>query len=112
MRTQSDERLVDLVRAGNHQAFDAIVHRYNRALLRYSRRFLTAARAEDAVQQTFINAYRTICADDRVIVLKPWLYRIAHNAALNALRGGASLDVELSEEIDGVERPDQAAERR
>jgi RNA polymerase sigma factor (sigma-70 family) len=113
MRTQSDERLVDLVRAGNHRAFDAIVHRYSKPLLRYCRRFLSTARAEDVVQQTFMNAYRAICADDRAIDLKPWLYRIAHNASLNALRGGAAIDTEpISEEIDGVERPDQAFERR
>lgn len=34
MRAQSDERLVDLVRAGNATAFDAIVARYRVALLR------------------------------------------------------------------------------
>jgi RNA polymerase sigma factor (sigma-70 family) len=113
MRTQSDERLVDLVRAGNHRAFDAIVHRYSKALLRYCRRFLPAARAEDVVQQTFMNAYGAICADTRAIDLKPWLYRIAHNASLNALRAGAAIDTEpISDEIDGVERPDQAVERR
>jgi RNA polymerase sigma factor (sigma-70 family) len=113
MRTQSDERLVDLVRAGNDRAFEAIVHRYSKPLLRYCRRFLPGTRAEDAVQQTLMNAYRAICADDRAIDLKPWLYRIAHNAALNALRAGAGAVTEpITEDIDGVERPDQAVERR
>ena len=35
LRGQTDERLVDLVRAGNEQAFEAIVARYRRPLLRY-----------------------------------------------------------------------------
>jgi hypothetical protein len=34
LRTQSDDRLVDLVRDGNERAFEAIVHRYRRPLLR------------------------------------------------------------------------------
>ena len=103
---------MDLVRAGNDRAFEAIVHRYRRPLMRYCGRFLAPARAEDAVQQTFLNAYRSLKADERAIDLRPWLYRIAHNAALNALRAGAAGEEPISEELDGVERPDQAFERR
>jgi RNA polymerase sigma factor (sigma-70 family) len=113
LRSQSDARLVDLVRAGNDRAFEAIVHRYRKPLLRYCGRFLPGPRAEDAVQQAFLNAYRAICEDERTIDLRPWLYRIAHNAALNVLRTASNRDTEpISEQIDGVERPDQAFERR
>ena len=42
LRTQSDERLVALARAGNEHAFEAIVERYRRPLLRHARRLLTA----------------------------------------------------------------------
>jgi RNA polymerase sigma factor (sigma-70 family) len=113
LRSQSDDRLIDLVRAGNDRAFEAIVHRYSRQLLRYCGRFLAGPRAEDAVQQTFMNAYRAMKSDERRIELRPWLYRIAHNAALNVLRSSAPAAEEpISDEIDGVERPDQAVERR
>src|SRR4051812_17483427 len=113
LRSQSDGRLIDLVRAGNDRAFEAIVHRYRRSLLRYCGRFLSAPRAEDAVQQTFLNAYRAMKADEREIDLKPWLYRIAHNASLNTLRAtSGAIEEPISEQIDGVERPDQAFDRR
>jgi RNA polymerase sigma factor (sigma-70 family) len=113
LRSQSDERLIDLARAGNDRAFEAIVHRYRRPLLRYCGRFLTGPRAEDAVQQAFMNAYAAIKDDERRIELRPWLYRIAHNAALNALRAGRGATEEpIDDQIDGVERPDQAFERR
>ena len=113
LRSQSDGRLIDLVRAGNDRAFEAIVHRYRRSLLRYCGRFLSGPRAEDAVQQTFMNAYKAMKADEREIDLKPWLYRIAHNASLNALRAtSGAVEEPISEQIDGVERPDQAFERR
>jgi RNA polymerase sigma factor (sigma-70 family) len=85
MRCQSDERLVELVRSGSAPAFEAVVERYGGPLTRYCRRLLSPARAEDAVQQTFVNAYTAICRDDSRIDLRPWLYRIARNAALNAL---------------------------
>jgi RNA polymerase sigma factor (sigma-70 family) len=110
LRTQSDERLVDLVRDGNEGAFEAIVHRYRRQLLRYCGRFLTPSRAEDAVQQAFVNAYASLRSGDAEIQLRPWLYRIAHNASLNVLRQVTDY-VQVDEQIDGVETPPQAVER-
>src|SRR3954447_8418596 len=111
LRTQSDDRLVDLVREGNDRAFEAIVHRYRGPLLRYCQRFLSPARAEDAVQQTFVNAVAAIRDGDAEINLRPWLYRIAHNAALNVLRQAGADHEQISEQIDGVETPPQALER-
>ena len=58
LRTQTDERLVELIAAGHDRAFDAIVDRYRRPLLRYARRFLPEeARAEDVVQAAFVSAW-------------------------------------------------------
>jgi RNA polymerase sigma factor (sigma-70 family) len=112
LRSQSDERLVDLVRAGSEPAFEAIVARYRGQLLRYCRRTLPEARAEDAVQQAFLSAFRAMRRDDAYIDLRPWLYRIAHNTTLNVLRDRGLRHGQLDERIDGVERPDQAMERR
>jgi RNA polymerase sigma factor (sigma-70 family) len=112
LSTQSDERLVDLVRAGYEPAFETIVERYRRPLTGYVRRILPAERAEDAVQQTFVNAYEAIRRDDAELKLRPWLYRIAHNTALNGLRDRGLAEQPLDERLDGVERPDQAFERR
>jgi RNA polymerase sigma factor (sigma-70 family) len=111
LRSQTDARLVDLTRDGNERAFEAIVHRYHRPLLRYCSRLLSAARADDAVQQTFLSAHRAIHAGDAELNLRPWLYRIAHNASLNLLRQNGFDHDQVSEEIDGVETPPQAFER-
>ena len=105
----SDERLVALARAGDEQAFAAIVERYRAPLLRYCHGFLPPAAAEDALQQTFINAYAALSRDTAraPVSLRPWLYRVAHNAALNVARDPqAGLD-QLPEGLDGVERPDE-----
>lgn len=95
LRLQSDERLVRLVRDGHQPAFTTIVDRHGPALQRYCARLVGEQRAEDAVQQAFANAHRALTEHDDAVELRPWLYRIAHNAALNTLRGdtdGWSLD--------------------
>ncbi len=111
LRGQSDERLVDLVRAGNDAAFEAIVSRYRRPLLRYCSGFMSEARAEDAVQTALVSAFDSLRRSSGQMNLRPWLYRIAHNTALNALRDRSLQHEELSDRLDGVERPDQAFER-
>src|ERR671915_499925 len=50
--------------------------------------------------------------DDRPLLLKPWLYRIAHNTAHNALRDNALRDEPLGDEGAAVERPEAVVERR
>jgi RNA polymerase sigma factor (sigma-70 family) len=112
LATQSDERLVDLLRAGSEPAFEAIVSRYRGPLLRYCSALLGRERAEDAVQQTFVNAYDAMHRDDRPLLLKPWLYRIAHNTAHNALRDNARGDEPLGDQTAAAERPELVLERR
>jgi RNA polymerase sigma factor (sigma-70 family) len=113
MRTQSDERLVDLTRAGNEAAFEAIVHRYRRELLRYCARVLPASRTEDAVQQVFASAHRSLLAGSADIALRPWLYRIAHNQAITMLRQNGWDNEPMTEDAEGVdESPAAVHERR
>jgi RNA polymerase sigma factor (sigma-70 family) len=112
LRCQSDQRLVDQVQAGNDLAFEVIVDRYRPALLRYCRRLLSASRAEDAVQQTFLNAYESIEGDAESRRLRPWLYRIAHNVAVDVLRKDGRIHERLGEDDMRSEASDQVAERQ
>jgi RNA polymerase sigma factor (sigma-70 family) len=103
LRLQSDERLIVLLRRGNHAAFEVLVARYQARLLAFSRHMLGSREdAEDVLQEVFAAAFNAILADDRAINVRPWLYRIARNRALNHLRrvqpiGVDSMDVHLSE---------------
>src|SRR5262249_20547215 len=112
LRTQSDERLVQLARAGHERAFDAIVDRYRGPLLRGARRYLPEARAEDALQQAFISAWSAIQRGDEVRDLRAWLYRIVHNTALNQLRVAGYDYAELEDSLRGGEAPQEEMERR
>jgi RNA polymerase sigma factor (sigma-70 family) len=99
LRTQSDARLTALAAAGHERAFEAIVERYRRPLHRYCRRILPEARAEDAVQQSFLKAWSALGAGTRVEDLKAWLYRIARNAALDAAKKAGYDYDELSDSL-------------
>ena len=107
-----DEDLVGLARAGHDAAFDAIVHRYRGPLQSYCRRWLDPHRAEEVVQHTLMKAFVCVRDDTRPLVLRPWLYRVAHNAALNAVEKKGSDWEQLDENYDGVPQPPQVAEQR
>ena len=87
LRLQSDEKLVALVRRGQHGAFEALVQRYQPRLLAFCRHMLASQEdAEDVLQEVFAASYNALLADDRPINARPWLYRIARNRCLNHLR--------------------------
>src|SRR3954447_3558284 len=106
LRTQSDARLVALAREGHERAFEAIVERYRKPLLRTCRRVLSEARAEDALQQALVAAWRGLQRGDDVRELRPWLHRIAHNTALNQLRMAGYDFEELKEALRISDGPD------
>ncbi|MBA3261360.1 MAG: sigma-70 family RNA polymerase sigma factor, partial [Thermoleophilaceae bacterium] len=112
MRSQPDHRLAALVRSGSEPAFEALVARYRDQLLRYCRRILSADRAEDAVQQTFVNAHAAIAGGRCGAELRPWLYRIAHNVAVDQLRQRRRPDEQLSEDLPGGDLPEDIFSRR
>ncbi|HUR85414.1 MAG TPA: RNA polymerase sigma factor [Solirubrobacteraceae bacterium] len=103
LRLQSDERLIVLIRRGNHGAFEALVSRYQARLLAFCRHMLGSREdAEDVLQEVFAAAFNAINGDDRAINVRPWLYRIARNRSLNHLRrvqpiGVDSMDIHFSE---------------
>src|SRR3954467_14249221 len=113
LRTQSDERLVVLARAGHERAFEAIVERYRGPLLRAARRYLPEARADDALQQAYISAWNALQRGDEVRDLRAWLYRIVHNTALNQLRVAGYDYAELEESLRlAADAPQEEMERR
>ena len=95
LRFAADEKLIALVRRGRDDAFDVLVDRYRPRLLAFCRNMMRSSEdAEDVLQEVFVNAYRAMCADDRPIQAKAWLYRIARNRCLNELRRNTAATVE------------------
>ena len=82
-----DDRLVTRVRAGDDAAFEIIYDRYYAGLLAFCGHMLGSRQeAEDALQHSFASAYRALRGGAGDIELRPWLYTIARNRCLSALR--------------------------
>jgi RNA polymerase sigma factor (sigma-70 family) len=95
---RSDDRLVDLVRAGDEVAFEVLYERHVAGVLGFCRHMLgSQAEAEDAVQQAFVSAHGAMRRGSRQIVFKPWLYTIARNRCLSILRARREQPAELPE---------------
>ncbi|MEA2318448.1 MAG: hypothetical protein QOD44_2637, partial [Solirubrobacteraceae bacterium] len=113
LRAQTDDRLAALAAAGHDRAFEAIVERYRRPLQRYLRRLLSETLAEDVLQATFLSAWSSLRGGTQVRDLRPWLYRIAHNAAINSLKKVGEAMEEIPESAGGfATEPELELERR
>ncbi len=111
--TQSDERLAGYARAGHERAFEALVRRYRRQLFGYCRRLLLSEEhAEDALQQALLQAWVALREGTEVRAVRPWLYRIVYNAAVNALRASGYDYCQLSESLIGAGAPEEDLDRR
>jgi RNA polymerase sigma factor (sigma-70 family) len=95
LRLQSDERLIAMIRRGQHAAFETLFSRYQSRLLAFCRHMLGSKEdAEDVLQEVFAAAFNAILADEREINVRPWLYRIARNRSLNHLRKASAIGVD------------------
>jgi RNA polymerase sigma factor (sigma-70 family) len=111
LRTQPDQRLVTLVREGYETAFEEIVRRYGKPLTRYAAA-IVGSRGEDVTQDAFSKALLALRRDDAEIELRPWLFRIVRNTALNDLRDSPPTPEILAEAIAGGASPAEELERR
>src|ERR687890_580485 len=84
------EQLMDRARGGDEEAFGALTDPYRRELHVHCYRILGSVQdAEDVMQETLLAAWRGIAGFEGRASLRAWLYRIATNRCLNALRDSA-----------------------
>jgi RNA polymerase sigma-70 factor, ECF subfamily len=85
--SSSDPDLLAAAAAGDSRAFEALMRRYNRMLFRTARAILRDdAEAEDALQEAYLQAYRSLGTFRAEAKLSTWLARIVANEALMRLR--------------------------
>jgi RNA polymerase sigma-70 factor (ECF subfamily) len=98
------------------EQFLAIVAGVRPELHRYCARLTgSVIEGEDIVQDTLARAFYALSLSAEVPPLRPWLFRIAHNAALDFLKSHGRKYVEPSAEIDDIagfdDKPDPAVVR-
>ncbi|TDV56300.1 RNA polymerase subunit sigma-70 [Actinophytocola oryzae] len=82
-----DQDRLERVRAGDGHAFAALTEPYRRELLVHCYRMLgSLTDAEDLLQETLLAAWRGLAGFEGRSSLRSWLYRIATNRCLNAMR--------------------------
>ncbi len=88
----TDEDIVRRVQGGDKDAFGVLVERYEEKLGRYGRKFLAGEDdRKDLIQDIFLKAYVNIREFDSSRRFSPWIYRIAHNEFVNALKKKKSI---------------------
>jgi RNA polymerase sigma factor (sigma-70 family) len=112
LQAQPDARLIELARAGDERAFEALVRRYSRELMAFSRRLVQSeSGAEDVLQQALLQAWVAVQHDVEIHDVRSWLYRIVHNVAVSDFRRAAAAAVAPAA-TEGSEGADCEAERR
>jgi RNA polymerase sigma-70 factor (ECF subfamily) len=122
--SEDDAALAGRVASGDHAAFETMMRRYNRRLYRLARATLRdEAEAEDALQEAYVQAYRSIAQFRGESSLSTWLSRLVLNECFARLRRsarrqniipmvGAHREIDFENMTsDSQERPEQAAGR-
>lgn len=110
LETVGEARIVTQALAGSQSAFEQIVRRYQRPIIALIARMTGDwALAEDLAQETFVKAFRSLAAFDTTRRLSSWLFRIAHNTAIDAMRRNrpaqAALDPGAPASLDAAPEP-------
>jgi RNA polymerase sigma-70 factor, ECF subfamily len=83
----TDADAVAQVRAGNSDAFRVLVERHSRAVFRLAYRMTGNEQdAEDAVQETFLRAFKQLRTFDGRSSFSTWIYRVCVNCTIDSMR--------------------------
>ncbi len=112
-----DVHLMMLFQDGNEDAFAQLIRRNQHKVFAVIYRFLgDRAEAEDLAQEVFLRVYRTAGRYEPTAKFSTWLYRIATNISLNAIRNrgrfhAISLEVSSQDDSDNFHReiPDETS---
>ncbi len=83
----SDAELITKSISGGEDGFEELVSRYQRPIVSYVYRMLNDYDASlDVTQEVFIKVYKSLERYSSEYKFSTWLYRIAHNAAIDHIR--------------------------
>ncbi|HET6279299.1 MAG TPA: sigma-70 family RNA polymerase sigma factor [Candidatus Polarisedimenticolia bacterium] len=89
MAGADESSLIEAARDGDATAFEALVRRYDRQVLRLALRFVGEDEARDIYQEVFLKVFRSLSGFRQESSFATWLHRIATNICLDHLRRSA-----------------------
>ena len=119
----ADGELVQTAVAGREASFEELVRRYQRPIAAYVYRMVGDYDADlDLTQEVFIKVYNSLSRYRAEFKFSTWIYKIAHNAAIDHLRRHAVREQAMTTSVDGERRevmiesrrltPEQESERK
>jgi RNA polymerase sigma-70 factor (ECF subfamily) len=111
--TMADGELVQTAIAGREASFEELVRRYQRPIAAYVYRMVGDYDAAlDLTQEVFIKVYNSLARYRSEFKFSTWIYKIAHNAAIDHLRRYAVREQAFASEVDGEPRVVSIESRR
>jgi RNA polymerase sigma-70 factor (ECF subfamily) len=108
-----DGELVQTAIAGGESSFEELVRRYQRPIAAYVYRMVGDYDAAlDLTQEVFIKVYNSLTRYRSEFKFSTWIYKIAHNAAIDYLRRHAVRDQAFVTGLDGERREVSIESRR
>jgi RNA polymerase sigma-70 factor (ECF subfamily) len=104
----SDSQIIERTLGGEPEAFNVLVHRWERQIYGLTLRMLGRdEEAKDATQETFLSAYRNLSKFRGEAKFSSWIYRIALNICNTKLRSRSKSTISIEEqwEASGFEIP-------
>jgi RNA polymerase sigma-70 factor (ECF subfamily) len=102
----ADEELAVAAGRGSEEAFRELVERFERPVYGLIVRIVRRGEiAEELAQETFVKAWRALARFDPERKFSSWLFKIAHNTALDALRRKGEETLSLDEPVGEGEEP-------
>src|ERR1051326_2041688 len=122
LAASADSELVVRSLAGREDGFEELVRRYQRPIVAYVYRMVGDYDAAlDLAQEVFIKVYNSLARYRPEFKFSTWIYKIAHNSAVDHLRRVGTREQSLVTEFEGAERelplesrrlsPEQESER-
>jgi RNA polymerase sigma-70 factor (ECF subfamily) len=119
----ADGELVQTAVAGREASFEELVRRYQRPIAAYVYRMVGDYDAAlDLTQEVFIKVYNSLSRYRAEFKFSTWIYKIAHNSAIDHLRRHAVREQAMTTSVDGERRevmiesrrltPEQESERK
>jgi len=102
----ADCDLVSQAITGREAGFEEMVRRYQRPIASYIYRMTGDYEAAlDLTQEVFIKVYGSLARYRPEYKFSTWIYRIAHNTAIDHLRRHSTREQEMAKDENGNERP-------
>src|SRR5215210_2965112 len=104
IKSLTDGELIETAISGREDSFEELVRRYQRPITNYVYRMLSDYDASlDVTQEVFIKVYNSLARYSSDYKFSTWLYRIAHNAAIDYMRRNSVSPQSLETETeDGI----------